>query len=82
MKKKLYFVGGAKGVGKSSLLNSNEILAKRIEIVNTGDFFNKAKEKYCNNYKEIAKKKHIKLLSKKCTFNCRHTLFRICEWDW
>jgi|TARA_Y100000310_G_C20487926_1_gene717739 adenylate kinase len=55
MKNKIYFIGGAKGVGKSSLLNSKHIMNKGLEIVNTGDFFNRANKIYNNNVKENAK---------------------------
>jgi broad-specificity NMP kinase len=56
MKNKIYFVGGAKGVGKTSLLNSAEIKSKGLKIVNTGDFFHRAKKIYNYNIKENAKK--------------------------
>ena len=43
MRNNLYFVGGAKGVGKSSVLN---YINRSIDtdIINTGDFFRKEKE--------------------------------------
>ena len=65
MKSKIYFIGGAKGVGKSSLLNSESIVSKGLEIVNTGDFFNKANKIYASNVKENAKKDMISYLIKK-----------------
>ena len=54
----MYFVGGAKGVGKSSLLRE---VSKQtgLLVVNTGDFFREATQSYQNNVKEIAKKNII-----------------------
>ncbi|MFH0936053.1 MAG: hypothetical protein V1815_00040 [Candidatus Woesearchaeota archaeon] len=56
MKNRIYFIGGAKGVGKSSLLNSETIMNYGLEIVNTGEFFNKANKIYTSNIKKNAKK--------------------------
>lgn len=62
MKNKLYFIGGAKGVGKTSLLEEVH-RKKNLELINTGDFFNKANKLNENNSKDIAKKNMINFLS-------------------
>ncbi len=56
MNDKIYFVGGAKGVGKSALLSSQYFKKIGLEIVNTGDFFNEANKIYTDNVNEKAKK--------------------------
>jgi len=62
MRNKIYFIGGAKGVGKSSLLNSKTIKNKGLQIVNTGDFFNRANKIYTYNVKEKAKQDMLNYL--------------------
>jgi len=55
IKQTIYFIGGAKGVGKSTLLNELKKYTV-LKIVNTGDFFNEAYKKIFQILKKLLKK--------------------------
>jgi len=65
MKENAFFIGGAKGVGKSSVLRTlGEYV--NLEIVNTGDFFNRANKMYERSVaKKLAKQELINYIINK-----------------
>ena len=58
---RIYLMGGAKGVGKSTIIQ-NAIKNIYLPVVNTGNFFNLAEKTSPENYKSIAKQNMLSYL--------------------